>query len=403
MTAVPAKGVASSPTSASAHQDLLDRRADYPVLARRTYLASHTLGAMHRDTPTRLAEFAALWAEEGVVAWERWMPEMTRVADLVGSLIGAPAGTTVLRQNVADLLGDVVTALDWSGRRNRVVASALDWPGTLHTWSQVPRLAGEPVIVGAAQSNTGPDAVFDLDAVIAAIDERTLIVSCSHVLFRTAEIVDVAALAAKAHAVGALCLVDGYQAAGTLPVDVASLGADLYVGGSVKYLSGGPGNGWLYARPEVSDALRPVTTGWFGTAEPFDFDPELTYAPGIRRFAGGTPGVAAAYAAAPAYQALADIGVARVRQRSVSLTQPLVEAALEHGFAVRSPLEPDRRGGHVTIDPGDSARVHDALLARGFVVDHRPGVGIRVSPHFYNTLEETHAVLDAMAAIRAGR
>ena len=383
----------------SDHDDLAQRRDDYPVLARTTYLASHTLGAMHRRTPERLAAYATLWAERGVVAWEDWLPEMTRVADLVGSLVGAPPGTTVLRQNVADILGDLLSCLDWSGRRNRVVASALDWPGTLHTLSQVGRQGGEPVIVPGSPDGLG----VDLERLLAAVDERTLLVSCSHVLFRTATVVDVAAIIGRAHEVGALCVVDGYQAAGTLPVDVVALGADLYLGGSVKYLSGGPGNGWLYAHPTVSERLRPVTTGWFGTAQPFAFEADLTYAPGVARFAGGTPGVPSAYAAAPAYEALAEIGVARVRARSVSLTQPLLEGALERGFVVRSPLDAQQRGGHVTIDPGDSGRVHDELHRRGFVVDHRPGVGIRVSPHFYNTHEETLAVLDAMSDIRAGR
>ncbi len=383
----------------SAHDDLLERRADYPVLARSTYLANHTLGAMHRGTPERLADFASRWATEGVVAWETWQPEVVRVADLVGSLIGAPPGTTVMRQTVADLLGDVVSSLDWRGERNRVVTSDLEWPGSLNTWSQVDRLGGEAVVVPGH-----PDGVeLDLDAMVAAIDERTLLVECSHVLFRTSTLVDVAPLVARAHEVGALVLVDGYQAAGTVPVDVVALGVDLYVGGSVKYLSGGPGNGWMYAAPAVAETLRPVTTGWFGVARPFDFDPELTYAPGVARFAGGTPGVPAAYAAAPAYEALAEIGVQRVRERSVSMTQPLLEAALERGFTVRSPHDPQRRGGHVTIDPGRSTEVHDELHRRGFVVDHRPGVGIRVSPHFYNTADEAMAVLDAMSDVLAGR
>jgi kynureninase len=383
----------------SAHEDLLERRADYPILARKTYLASHTLGAMHRRTPERLAEFTAQWAEQGVVAWERWAPEVERVADLVGSLVGAPPGTTVLRQNVADLLGDLVTSFSWRGTRNRVVTSALEWPGSLHTWSQIGRLGGEAVVVPAQADGLG----FDVQQMVDAIDECTLLVECSHVLFRTATVVDLAPIVEKAHAVGALVAVDGYQAAGTLAVDVVALGVDLYLGGSVKYLSGGPGNGWMYAAPHVSELLGPVTAGWFGQVAPFAFDPENAYAPGIRRFAGGTPGVGAAYAAEPAYSALADIGMQRVRERSLSLTQPLLEAALERGFTIRSPSEPGRRGGHVTIDPGDSQRVHDTLVARGMVVDHRPGVGIRVSPHFYNTSDEALGVLDAMSEVLAGR
>jgi kynureninase len=376
----------------SVHDDLLARRDDYPVLARKTYLASHTLGAMHRETPDRLRRFTELWAEQGVVAWEQWAPEVRRVADVVGSLVGAPAGTTVMRQNVADLLGDVVSALDWRGPRNRVVTCSLEWPGSLHTWSQISRWGGEAVVVPAAGIE------LDMEAMLDAIDERTLVVECSHVLFRTSTLNDVKPLIDKAHAVGALAVVDGYQAAGTVPVDVVDLGVDVYLGGSVKYLSGGPGNGWMYVRPGLS--LEPVTTGWFGQDRPFDFDPDNHYAEGVARFAGGTPGVPAHYAAGAAYDALAAIGVRRIRERSLSMTQPLLEAALDRGFTVRSPQDADRRGGHVTIDPGDSERVHDTLHAQGFVVDHRPGVGIRVSPHFYNSLDEALACLDAMQAAR---
>jgi kynureninase len=386
-------------TTAGAHDDLLERRSDYPVLATKTYLASHTLGAMHRRTPERLQEFHGLWAECGVVAWEDWAREVERVADLVGSLVGAPPGTTVMRQNVADLLGDLIVSLDWSGRRNRVVTSALEWPGSLHTWSQIGRLGGEAVVVPGEPDGLG----FDVRRMVDAVDERTLLVECSHVLFRTSTVVDLAPVVEKAHRVGALVVVDGYQAAGTIPVDVVALGADVYLGGSVKYLSGGPGNGWMHVAPSVVDRLEPVTAGWFGQASPFAFDPEIAYAPGIRRFAGGTPGVPAAYAAAPAYEALADVGLARVRERSQSMTQPLVEAALERGFHVRSPLDPAERGGHVTIDPGDADRVCAELIARGTVVDHRPGVGIRVSPHFYNTLDEALGVLDSMSEVLAGR
>jgi kynureninase len=372
------------------HDDLLSRRDDYPVLGKKTYLASHTLGAMHRGTRERLNAFADLWAEQGVVAWESWAPEVRRVGDLVGSLVGAPPGTTVMRQNVADLLGDVLSGLDWRGPRNRVVTSSLEWPGSLHTLSQIHRLGGEAVVVPGT-----PDGVhLDLEAMLEAIDERTLVVECSHVLFRTSTLNDVKPLIDKAHSVGALAIIDGYQAAGTVLVDVVELGADVYLGGSVKYLSGGPGNGWMYVRPGLD--LEPVTTGWFGQAAPFDFDPENHYAPGVARFTGGTPGVPAHYAAAPAYEALAEIGIARVRERSQSMTQPLLESALERGFTVRSPHDPAQRGGHVTIDPGDSQRVHDHLHAAGFVVDHRPGVGIRVSPHFYNSLDEAMACLDAM-------
>jgi kynureninase len=175
---------------------------------------------------------------------------------------------------------------------------------------------------------------------------------------------------------------------------------DLCVGGSVKYLCGGPGNGWLYVAPAIAESLRPAQVGWFAHARPFGFEwSGIDFAAGVGRFTGGTPGVPAAYAAVPGYRAVLDVGVDRIRERSVSLTQPLLEGALERGFTVRSPHDAARRGGHVTIDPGDSQRVHDELLRRGFAVDHRPGVGIRVGPHFYNSAEECAAILDEMVDI----
>jgi kynureninase len=173
------------------------------------------------------------------------------------------------------------------------------------------------------------------------------------------------------------------------------------VGGSVKFLCGGPGNGWLYVRPDLAESLRPAAVGWISHDRPFAFEWDaIDYAPGVRRFAGGTPNVPAAYAAAPGYQAVVDVGVERIRERSMALTQPLVEGALERGFVVRSPHDPKHRGGHVTIDPGDAERVHHELIARKFLVDYRPGSGIRVAPHFYNTADECTAVLDEMATLR---
>lgn len=381
--------------AADVHRDLLDRRDDYPVLAGSTYLASHSLGAMHRGVWERLAEFADLWASRGVVAWEQWVPEVLRTADLVGSLVGAPPRTTVMHANVASLLGPLASALTPTPARNRVVYSELEWPGSHYLWSRLPGV--ETVVVPG-----NPDGV-DLDParLLDAIDERTLVVPISLVLFRSSALVDVRQVTERAHEVGALVVLDAYQAAGVVDVDVVGLDVDACVGGSVKYLCGGPGAGWMYVKPAVAERLRPWGVGWFGHARPFDFDfLEYVDAPGAARFAGGTPVVPAVYAASAGCTALAEVGVRRVRERSVSLTQPLVEDALSRGFAVRSPLDPARRGGHVTIDPGRAQEVHDRLHARGFVVDLRPGVGIRVGPHFYNTAEECTAVLDAMQEVR---
>jgi kynureninase len=385
--------------STDVHADLLARREDYPILARSTYLVSHSLGAMHRGTRDRLSEYADTWETEGVVAWERWIPEMARVADLVGRIIGAPPGTTVLRANVASALADLASAVDFTGRRNKVVYSALEWPGSHYLWRQHRKYGARVAVVPA-----DPNGIeFDMRRFLHAIDEDTAIVPISHVLFRSSTLVDVRPIVERAHAMGALVVLDTYQSAGTVPFSVTELGVDAAVGGSVKYLCGGPGNGYLYVAPHLVERLRPASVGWFGHARPFDFAfEEIEYAAGIGRFTGGTPNVPAAYAAEPAYQAIVDVGVARIRARSMSLTQPLLEGALERGFTVRSPHDPRQRGGHVTIDPGDAQRVHEELIARGFVIDHRPGFGIRVGPHFYNTAEECAAVLDEMENVRRG-
>ena len=377
------------------HDDLLARRGDYPVLATSTYLVNNSLGAMPAAAADRLAEFARQWATEGVVAWKRWIPEMQRTADLVARILGAEPGTMVMGQNVATLLGAVVSSLDFSGSRNKVVCTAMDWPGSHYLWTEHAR-HGVDLVVVPSQDGVGVDA----QAVVDAIDERTQVVSVSHVLFKSAFVLDIDPIIERAHEVGAIVVLDAYQAAGIIPVELTRRGVDVCVGGSVKYLCGGPGNGWLYVRPDLVDTLRPAQVGWFSHRDPFAFDfGSVDYAPGIMRFGGGTPGVPSAFAAQPGYEAVVEVGIDRIRERSLSLTQPLVEGALERGFTVRSPVDGARRGGHVTIDPGDSTRVHDELIARGFIVDHRPGVGIRVGPHFFNTTDECTAVLDEMAAL----
>jgi kynureninase len=384
------------------HDELLSRRADYPILGRSVaYLINNSLGAMHRDTAARLAEYARLWDSEGVVAWSTWFPEMTRVADLVGAVIGADPGTTILRQSVSDAMVAVASCVDLSGVRNRIVTTAADWPGTHYFWTEhCHRYGGELVVVPFE-----PDGVsIDAQRVADAIDGRTCAVSVSLVQFRTSALLDLSPIQDAARQHSALLIVDAYQAVGAVPVDLAARGIDICVGGSVKFLCGGPGNGWLSIRQDLVESLRPSAVGWISHREPFAFDWEgIEYAPGIGRFAGGTPNVPAAYAASAGYQAIVEVGISRIRERSQALTQLVVDAALEHGIDVRSPVDPAGRGGHVTLDPGDAAHVHEELIRRRYIVDHRPGSGIRIGPHFFTTADECSAVIDEIEAIRDGR
>jgi kynureninase len=297
------------------------------------------------------------------------------------------------------VLTAVASCFDLGGHRNRIVTTQADWPGSHYFWTeQCRRHGGELAVVPFEDDGL----TVRTERIVDAIDDKTLLVSVSLVQFRTSALLDLAPVVEAAHRHGALVVLDAYQGVGAVPVDVVGNDVDVCVGGSVKFLCGGPGNGWMYIRPQLAEALRPAAVGWISHEQPFAFEgDEIRYAPGIMRFAGGTPNVPAAYAAAPGYQAVVDIGIERIRERSMSLTQPLLEGALERGFTVRSPAVAERRGGHVTIDPGDAERVHHELIARKFVVDYRPGSGIRISPHFFNTAEECTAVLDEIVAIRA--
>jgi kynureninase len=380
--------------------DLLARRADYPILERKSaYLVNNSLGAMHRGTRDRLASFAQEWDEQGVAAWPAWFDGMRDIADLVGATIGAEPGTTILRQNVADALVAVASTIEFTGTRNRVVTTAADWPGSHYFWTEhCRRHGGELVVVPHDDDGVS----IDTERLLAAIDDRTRVVSVSLVQFRTSAMIDLAAVVEAARRHDALLVLDAYQAAGVVPVRVAELGVDVCLGGSVKYLCGGPGNGWLSIRADLVESMRPSAVGWISDAHPFDFRwSEIAYADGIGRFAGGTPNIPAAYAAQPGYQAIVDVGIEAIRERSTLLTQLLIDASLELGYDVKSPKDAERRGGHVTVDPGDSEHVHDELLSRGFMVDHRPGSGIRIGPHFFNTEDECRAVIAEIGKIRA--
>lgn len=364
--------------------EVADWRTRFPILGRCTYLVNNSLGAMPAGVPASLTAFSDAWATRGVEAWgTEWLPEVRRVADLLGSLTGASPGSVVVHQNVATLAAMVWAAVPRDGGRDRVVLTADEWPSHRYLAETQRRSGLEPLIVP------------DVDALLSALDERTALVVCSHVRFRDAAVLDVAAVCRRAKEVGAASMVDGYHAVGHMPVDVVAIGADAYVGGSVKWLCGGPGVGWLHLRE--GSALGAVDVGWLGHARPFDFAPDWEAAEGAMGWLGGTPGIPALYAAREGYRTVAEVGPARIRATSEVLTAHLVAGAQERGIAVRTPLAPQDRAGTVTLDLGEgTAAAAGRLIDGGIIVDHRPGAGIRVGPHFFNTVEECERLLDAL-------
>ena len=235
---------------------------------------------------------------------------------------------------------------------------------------------------------------------LAAIDEETLLVPISHVLFKSAYLQDAKAIVGRANAVGALVVLDCYQSAGTVPIDVKALDVDFAVGGSVKWLCGGPGAGYLYVRPDLHERLEPTVTGWMAHREPFAFEiGAIDYAPNAFRLLHGTPHVPALYSARSGYEIILEVGVDRIRAKSQRQTQRLIELAQERGVRVTSPRDPARRGGTVTIDVEHGPAVTKELIRREVLVDYRPGAGIRVSPHFYTTDEEVEHTVAQIAEI----
>jgi len=369
-------------------KDLLDYRAEFPILERTTYLINHSLGAMPRRVEERLAEYADMWRERGVRAWgEGWWELPITVGDQIGRIVGAPAGSTVMHQNVAIAEAVVLSCFTPTPERNRVVYERANFPSVRYLYQSRPDL---DVVV-----------CEDDRAIVDAIDERTLLVPISHVLFKSGEIQDVAAIVARAHEVGAHVILDAYQSAGVVPLDVTALEVDFAVGGSVKWLLGGPGNGWLYVRPDLAERLEPTVTGWQAHEQPFAFEEELRYADGATRFLTGTPNVPAHYAGTPGYDLVEEVGVERIRANSLRQTSLLTELAEAAGFEVRSPRDPERRGGTVTVHVPDFPAVHRELGERGVICDFRPDAGIRLGPHFFTSDEELRTAIGEIEDILA--
>ena len=368
--------------------DLTTYRDRFPILAETTYLISHSLGPMPLEAKARLDAYADTWMKRGIRAWgEGWWETPMTVGDQIARLIGAPPGSTVMHQNVTVASAVVLSCFPFTGERRRIVYGDGEFPSVRYL-HQAQAERGAEVVVLAKKED-----------LVEAIDERTQLVLLSHVLFKTGLVQDVEPVIQRAHEVGAHVLLDAYQSVGAVPLDVGALGVDFATGGSVKWLCGGPGAGWLYIRPDLAERLEPTLVGWQGHADPFAFEPELRYASGAARFLTGTPNVPALYAATAGYDIIEEIGVAAIRERSLELTARLTGLLDEAGYEIVSPREPELRGATVVVRVPDAPAVHAELQRREILCDFRPDVGLRLGPHFFTTEEEIDFAVDQIAEI----
>jgi kynureninase len=379
---------------------LLPWREQFPITTGTTYLVSHSLGAMPKTTRARLAEYAEAWDTRGVQAWgDSWWEMPITVGNLLARLLGAPEGSVSMHQNVTLAESIVLSSFDWKAPRNRLVCSELDFPSLLYLYEGYRAYGAEIVRVPSADGIT-----VDPSRLAEAVDERTAAVCFSHVVYRSGAIVDARPVADKARRVGAISILDAYQAVGAVPVDVRALGIDVLTGGSVKWLCGGPGAGYLYVRPESRAQLQPRLTGWMAHPEPFAFDPgPMKPVEGSFRYLNGTPAIPAMYAARAGYEILLEIGVEAIREKSLRLTERLHEGAAARGWKVWTPREAARRGGTVSLGVPDAARACEELARRGVIVDWRPQVGLRVGPHFYNSEDDVDRCLAEIEDVVAAR
>jgi kynureninase len=382
----------------SNNDPLLAFRDEFPILDRTNYLVSNSLGAMPRGVPDRLAEYAEAWAAHGVRAWAReWWSMPGAVGDLIAPLIGAGSGEVVMVPNVTLAQATVLSAVPYAAPRNRIVMTALDFPSVRYVYDQLATRLGAEVVVVPSRDGLSVDE----DQLLAAIDERTALVAISHVLFKSAFIVDVERVTRHAHAMGALVSLDAFHSVGVMPVDVKAIGADFYTGGVLKWLCGGPGGCFTYASPATTSRLEPALTGWLAHARPFGFEAEMEYTDGAYRWLGGTPAIPSIYAAIEGPRIVQKAGIEAIRAKSIRQTSRLLDLADARGFGVHAPRDPSRRGGTVAFDIPHAYEVAQSLLDRDILVDFRPGAGIRIAPHFYTRDEELESAVGAIEEILA--
>ena len=374
-------------------------RPEFPILDTCTYLVSHSLGAMPNRARRYLNEYADAWDSRGVRAWhEGWWETGAEIGNLLTPLLGVPPRTVTLHQNATVAQAVVASCFAFDGRRRKIVLQDLDFPTNHYFFEGLRRYGAVVEYVPSEDAVTAP-----IDRLIDAIDDETALVPLSMVLFRSSCLQDVRPVIEQAHRVGAKVVLDVYQATGTVPMSLAELNADFAVGGSVKWLCGGPGAGYLYVRSDLIRELRPTFAGWAGHASPFAFETgAIRHADGIERFQSGTPNVPGWMAARAGYEIVGEIGVREIRAKSLDLTRRLIEAAQTRGWKLNTPTRDGARGGTVVLDVPNGAAATDELLRQQVIVDFRPNAGIRIAPHFYTTVAEIDRAIDIIDGVLRG-
>ena len=386
------------PQSAEPHRELIAWRKEFPILQRKTYLNSCSLGALSTRSMAGMARFQELWNEYGASAWYKlWLGEIAEVREKFARIIGAQPHEIAIAPNVSAALSEIATGLDM-GERNRVVMADLDFPTLAYQWMAKQRLGIEIDFVESPDRITVPT-----DQLLAAIDERTGLVATSRVFYLSGYIQDIAAVTRRAHDQGALVLIDDYQGTGQIPLDVKALDIDFLVTGTLKWLMGGPGLAFIYVREDLIPRLRPSVTGWWGSRDMFEFRTGVfEYRDDAQRLEAGTPAVAPIFAANASLDIVLEIGVDRIRERTRWLADDLVRRIQRRGWTLLSPADGAMRSSIVMLGMERPDELVDGLKQRGIIVDSRPG-RLRISPHFYNTVEENELVIAALDDLLAAR
>ena len=377
--------------------ELLKWRDEFPILQKSTYLISNSLGAMPQSVYKRMYEYADAWANLGVKAWqESWWELSLTTGNLIAPLIGAGLNEITMHPNVSLIQSIIISSFKFEGKRNKVIYTDLEFPSDMYVYQKLAKSKGAKIQIIKSEDGFTPPT----EKLIETIDENTLLVPVSHVLFKNAYKMDIKSIVKKAHSVGAIVVLDAYHSVGTVEVDVNELGVDILMGGVLKWLCGGPGGAFLWVKQELREKLEPEVTGWLAHINPFAFEKEMKYTNSAYRFMNGTPTIPSFYAAQEGPKIINKIGIDKIRSKSIHQTRIIIEKAESADYKINTPKDPNLRGGTVSIDMPNSFEISKKLSNKNIMIDFRPGTGIRIAPHFYNTDEEIDILFDAIKEIK---